>query len=336
MEGKQPEKVEQKESTMKRTALYLKQKQSLPLEQKIILTSIRLKQWYDTYNGQVYISFSGGKDSTVLLHIARKLYPKIEAVFIDTGLEYPEIKEFVRKQENVTWLKPKLTFKEVLDKYGYPLISKEVAQNVEEARRGYEKKIQQLLGIHRLPNGKLSTYNTKKWGFLLNAPFKISHQCCNVMKKNPAKSYEKKTQKKAIIATLATESRLRKSAWIKDGCNAFHKTRPTSTPLSFWTENDILQYIHDNNLEIASIYGDIVKVGEYENILGQKIPKYKTTKADRTGCIFCTLGVHLEKAPNRFQKLKQTHPKIYEYCFKPKEQGGLNLGEILDFIQVQY
>lgn len=65
-----------------------------------------------------YISFSGGKDSTVLLHLVRKLYPEIEAVFVDTGLEYPEIKQFVKSIDNVTILRPKMMFNEVINKYG--------------------------------------------------------------------------------------------------------------------------------------------------------------------------------------------------------------------------
>lgn len=113
----------------------LKELQALPLERKVGFTAARIAEWYDHYNGKVYVSFSGGKDSTVLLHIARILYPDIKAVFVDTGLEYPEIKEFVKTFDNVDIIRPKLTFKEVIDKHGYPVISKEVSKIVKEARR---------------------------------------------------------------------------------------------------------------------------------------------------------------------------------------------------------
>jgi len=73
----------------------LRQIQGLPLEIKIKKTQLRLQEWFDYWGGNVYISFSGGKDSTVLLHIARSIYPNIKAVFIDTGLEYPEVRSFV-------------------------------------------------------------------------------------------------------------------------------------------------------------------------------------------------------------------------------------------------
>ena len=114
----------------------LKIRQKLPLEIKIRMTEQRIREWIDYYGiDGVYVSFSGGKDSTVLLHIARRLYPDIKAVFVDTGLEYPEIREFVKTFDNVEWLKPKMTFKQVIEKYGYPFISKEVSECVQGARK---------------------------------------------------------------------------------------------------------------------------------------------------------------------------------------------------------
>ena len=114
----------------------IRQRQSLPLLLKESITAMRIRQWYDHWCGNVYVSFSGGKDSTVLLHQVRKLYPNIPAVFCDTGLEYPEIREFVKTINNVVWLRPKFNFKEVIEKYGYPIISKEQAQYIREVQRG--------------------------------------------------------------------------------------------------------------------------------------------------------------------------------------------------------
>lgn len=114
----------------------LKKMQSLPLAVKIQKTQQRLKEWVDTFGVDgVYISFSGGKDSTVLLHIARQMYPKIKAVFSDTGLEFPEVRKFVKTFDNVDWVKPKMAFKQVIEKYGYPFISKEVSECVYGARK---------------------------------------------------------------------------------------------------------------------------------------------------------------------------------------------------------
>jgi len=114
----------------------LQSMQSSPLSVKVALTKQRIREWVNHYGlDSVYVSFSGGKDSTVLLHIAREMYPEMKAVFVDTGLEFPEIRDFVKTFDNVDWVKPKMTFKQVIDKYGYPMISKEVAECVYGARR---------------------------------------------------------------------------------------------------------------------------------------------------------------------------------------------------------
>ena len=326
----------------KHQAYELKQMQSLPLDIKIRMTKERIEQWYEHWDGMVYVSFSGGKDSTVLKHIVDSMYDDVPAVFVNTGLEYPEIQKFAMSQENVVTVRPEMRFDEVIKKYGYPVVSKEVAQTVWEAKKNvktgkYAYRIKKLNGELLDKNGKLSTYNIPKWKFLLDAPYDISHKCCDVMKKRPAKTYEKKTDRKAIIGTLASESTLRKTQWVKYGCNAFESKRPTSQPLSFWTEQDILNYIKQFDVPYCSVYGDIVPDDEGTLL--------KTTGCDRTGCIFCMFGCHLEKEPNRFQRLKETHPRQYEYCigggeyvdgkWQPSKEG-LGLGKVLDYINVKY
>lgn len=286
---------------------------------------------FTPFYNQIYVSFSGGKDSTVLLHLVRRLYPDTPAVFVDTGLEYPELREFVKSVENVTWVRPEMNFKKVIQTYGYPIVSKEISQVIEEARRHettgkYTYRIKRLNGELLDKNGNKSIYNCEKWKFLLNAPFLISNKCCNVMKKKPAKKYEKETGNHPIIGTMACESQARKTAWKVHGCNAFDTKRPTSQPLSFWTEQDILEYIKKYNLPYAPVYGEIIQDDK---------GKWQTTKCNRTGCVFCMYGCHLEKEPNRFQNLKITHPKLWQYCMKPMSEGGLGLKEVLEFIGVK-
>ena len=90
-------------------------RQALPLEAKVSMTKARIREWVNYWGlDGVYISFSGGKDSTVLLHIARSIYPDIKAMFVDTGLEYPEIREFVKTFDNVDIIRPKMNFKKVI------------------------------------------------------------------------------------------------------------------------------------------------------------------------------------------------------------------------------
>ena len=312
-------------------------------------------------DGQVYVSFSGGKDSTVLKHIVDSMYDDVPSLFVNTGLEYPEIQKFAMSQKNVVTVRPEMRFDEVLKKYGYPAVSKEVSQCVEQAKKNiqtgkYTYRIKKLNNELLDKEGKPSRYNIPQWRFLLDADFDISHQCCNVMKKKPAKAYEKQTGRKAIIGTLAQESRLRQQKWIQNGCNAFESKRPTSQPLSFWTEQDILHYIKKYDVPYCSVYGDIQIKQSEDTEKGQiNLIDYldcyepedllETTGCDRTGCIFCMFGCHLEKEPNRFQRLKETHPRQYQYCigggemvdgkWQPSKEG-LGLGKVLEYIGVKY
>lgn len=123
-------------SNDKHDAERLKELQALPLDRKIGFTAARIAEWYHHYDGRVHVSFSGGKDSTVLLYICRKLFPDIRAMFCDTGLEYPEIRAFVKTWDNVDWVRPEKSFLQVIKEYGYPVIGKEVAHYVYYARRG--------------------------------------------------------------------------------------------------------------------------------------------------------------------------------------------------------
>lgn len=320
----------------------LKQKQSLPLEGKVILAQERIREWYEYWEGQVYVSFSGGKDSTVLKHIVDSMYTDIPAVFVNTGLEFPEIQAFVKEVKagkydcfnaDIEIIRPEMRFDEVLSSYGYPVISKDVANaiydaNTQARRNGIDVRSTRQYKRRFDPNSeyasKYPAFSLAKYDYLFDAPYRISHKCCAVMKKRPAKKYEKETGRHPIIGTLACESAMRATDWMRYGCNAFTKKRPVSNPLSFWTENDILQYLQQFKVPYCPVYGDII---ETENGL-------KTTGFERTGCMFCMFGVHVEKQPNRFQRMKKTHPKQYEYCMKSIDEGGLGLGEVLDYIGV--
>lgn len=268
--------------------------QSLPLDIKVAMTQTRLREWVNHYGvSGVYVSFSGGKDSTVLLHIARSLYPDIPACFVDTGLEYPEIKAFVKTFDNVEIVRPKKTFKQVICEYGYPMLSKEISERVFNSKKcienNYEKYVEhyyQLTGDLPTINSRekygerfLHRYSFKKYKPLLYVDFNLSSKCCDVMKKKPLKTKTKNN----ITAQMAEESQLRTQKWLQNGCNAFDNKRPISNPMSFWTEQDVLQYIRDNHIPIASVYGDIV----YEDTDGQTrfegCGKLCTTGCTRTG-----------------------------------------------------
>lgn len=295
--------------------------QAWPLERKIMVTQTKILEWYYRHNGNVEVSFSGGKDSTVLLDLARRAAPDIPACFVDTGLEYPELRDFVKSVPNVTWLYPVMPFNKVIETYGYPVISKEVAKRIYYARRGSEWAIRHLQGL--MKNGTPSKFNHRyvKWARLVDAPFLISEHCCEVMKKRPIRLHRKQTGAMPIIGTMACESIRRQSAYLLNGCNAYDKKEPSSQPLSFWTEQDILAYLKFTKIPYASVYGEIVT----------KKGKLKTDGIERSGCMFCMFGCHLQKPPNRFQRMALTHPKQHDYCI-----NKLGCGAVLDYLGVPY
>jgi len=339
-----------------RTKADLIQMQSAPLEVKILMTQSRIREWVREFGTDgVYVSFSGGKDSTVLLHLVCDLYPDVEAVFVNTGLEYPEIQRFVKTFDNVKVLYPAMSFKEVISTYGYPLLSKSIAHKIESARRGLTWAEKYLDGTATTRNGLPSVYNAKKYKPLVNVDFNISPKCCNIMKKSPVHKYEKESGKVPIIATMASESKTRLSGWLLTGCNAFNAKNAMSKPMSFWTEQDVLEYIRRNNIKIASVYGEIYQ-DIPDQVPGQTLFEWAEecisgcklcmTGCDRTGCIFCGFGAHLEKGVGRFERLKRTHPKQYDFCmnggsydssgiWKP-DKNGLGMKHIIDTLNSLY
>lgn len=333
----------------------LLQMQSLPLDAKIRMTARRISTFCDSEDA--YLSISGGKDSRVLDDLERRFVKSgIPRVFINTGLEYRSVRECGTKYADVV-LRPEKNFKEVLTVYGYPVISKEVAQTIAEARIGlkngkkYTYRLKKLNGEVTSKDGKKSMFNIPHYKFLLDAPFRISHKCCDVMKKKPAKQYEKETGRKPIIATLAEESKLRLQKWLKHGCNAFDLKRPMSTPISFWTENDILEYIFKYKIDYAECYGDIVPQVDKSQIEGQmnlydithnyEGCRFCTTGCKRTGCIFCLFGIR--QTPNKILQLEKQDKKLADYVLNGGEYDsegmwiptneGLGYSKILDYLK---
>lgn len=279
-----------------------------PLDQKVRWALKQVRLFYDVSDGLVYVSFSGGKDSTVLLHLVRSLYPDVPAVFCNTGLEFPEIVEFVRSTSNVTTLRPAKTFRLVIRDHGWPVVSKDQATALNRYRNTQdpEQKRRRLEGFPNGPKGKIS----KKWRFLIDASFEISDECCRVMKKTPFKKYGKSTMRHGIEGTMAADSYTRRTVYLREGCNSFAGQRAVSRPLSIWTEGDVWAYIKANGVQYSSIYD-----------MGY----------ERTGCVFCAFGVHMESEPNRFQRMKKTHPTLHTYCMEK-----LGLRPVLDFLDVPH
>lgn len=277
--------------------------QALSLDDKILYSTVKIKEFYLSQKGRVYVSFSGGKDSTVLLHLVRSIYPDVPAVYIDTGLEFPELRDHVRATEDVTWLKPDKSFRQVILECGYPVVSKQVAKVIDQAQRGLPN------GLNRISfEGR---YGYESYAYLKDAPFRVSDKCCDMMKKKPARVYYRETGRCPYLGMHADESALRRDIWEREGENIETTKIPSSSPLSIWTDDDVWEYIHRYGLTYPSVYDE---------------------GYPRTGCVFCMFGITIDRF--RFVRLKNTHPKLHEYCMRPIEKGGLGMKEVLEYMGI--
>ena len=270
------------------------------LDSKIIQTKFLIREAVQEFGlNKVYISYSGGKDSTVLSHIAKNLYPNILHIFSNTTNEYPETLEHIKWESehngtNIISVIPKdahgviWTFKKVVEYYGYPMFSKRVSNAI----RTY----QHALSVQTKQNSEDYINRCfKKYFQYKELP--ISDKCCDKLKKEPIRKKARELGLEcAILGILASESYQREKDWLEYGCNVFHERSDNqSRPLSFWTEEDIHEYIDRFDVKISKLYD-----------LGYS----------RNGCMYCGFGVQLEQEPNRFQKLSQTHPVQYSYFVK--------------------
>jgi 3'-phosphoadenosine 5'-phosphosulfate sulfotransferase (PAPS reductase)/FAD synthetase len=289
----------------------LKYRQFWTLEQKIDHAVGAVSYFTGKVNGKIAASYSGGKDSTVMLDIIRRFVDKnTPAVFCNTGNEYPEIVKFVRETENLITIRPDMQIKQIIEKYGFPLISKEQSQYIRQAKHTNSAKLRNIR-LHGSINGIGKV--AERWKFLIDAPFDVSEKCCYFLKKRPFAKFQKQTGLYPVIGTMAAESRLRFQKWLKHGCNSFETNVIASYPLSIWTESDIWAYIRKFNLLYCSVYDMGIR---------------------RTGCLFCSFGCHI-KGDRRFYFLKENKPKIYEH-FMQMTNNGVSYREALQYCGIDF
>lgn len=281
----------------------LNERQKWTLEQKIDHSLGAIEQFYKSTSGKCVVSFSGGKDSTVLLHLVRFRYPNIKAVFVNTTNEFVEILRFVKTIENVDTIRPKVTFSDTVSKFGFPLISKKVAKAIDVLKRPTEKNknIRHLLLTGITSDGRTakSWKLAKKWIMLVNQKFDITHKCCDELKHKPINIYQKENDVFYFVGTMAENSKIRENNYLNYGCNILAGKNKSSRPLSIWTDNDIWEYIKKYNVPYCDIYDK-----------GEK----------NTGCAYCGFGCHLEKE-SRFERLRLREPKRYEQMMAMTNNG---------------
>lgn len=262
----------------------------MPLDMKVAYSKTIIQKFFIENDGKIYVGFSGGKDSTVTLDLVRQLYPNTPAVYFDTGMEFPENRKFVKTFDNVVFMTPKLTYKQIIEQYGYPCIGKNCAHFIDLAQRGKKSGIDQMNADTK--------YGYKKYKWMIDAPFKVSEKCCNIMKKEPAKRYHRETGRVPIIGTRTEESTIREHVFIEYGDIHTSHDIPICAPLSIWTEKDVLNYIELNKIRLSDLYN-----------MGY----------ERSGCMFCMFGIMTDR--DRFLKLKATHPTIWANCMRERERA---------------
>lgn len=284
---------------MTRDELYSRQKWTL--NQKIDHSLGVIDQFLARTDGKAYLAYSGGKDSTVLMYLCEIIKRDILCVFVNTGCEYPSIVHFVHEMKdaghNIEIIRPKITPREVWKTYGFPLVSKEVAEYIRCIRYNpNSKKSQNAFG---LLNSKSQFVLREKWKYLINEPYETSNICCQKLKKDPSHKFAKESGLFPIVGTMASESQLREKTYIRrGGCNVFGENA-MSLPLSIWNDDDIWEFIRKNHTPIADIY---------------------MKGAKRTGCAACGFGCQF-KHDTRLQLLHDIYPKYYDMVMKFENNG---------------
>ena len=298
---------------------YLKKRQELPLNVKVYFTLNRIRQFYEMYKGKVYISNSGGKDSQVLKELVKSIYPNVLVVFVDTRMEIETREHAISQSDRVIY--PKKYSYEIWKKYGLPFPSKQQANFLYKVKNTNSDYLRDRLMTGIMKDGTKTMFKlAEKWKPLLDTEFNFSDRCCYYLKKEPFLRFNKETGLVPFLGSMADEGMERKKMYMQKGCINLDKKQ--CMPLGFWTEQDILQFIKENNLNYCkSAYGDIIEVNG----------KLTTTKAKRTGCFNCLYGIHLEQQPNRLQRMKETHPTMWQSLIV-----GQKIGKLLDMYNIPY
>jgi len=304
------------------------------LQDKIEAAEKIIKEAYQKNNGKIFISCSFGKDSTVLRDIALKLYPNLPVVFSNTTNERQEIIQYMKKHSDVIIVTPEKSFKEVIETEGFPLVSKEVSQKVNELKHtnGYRTRMLRYYG-----NNKGDSVLPKKWHSLAEQPFDISSKCCKILKKDPLEKWAKKEGLKPLIALMSDESRLRQQLSLYGKDDNEKKIYPFLR--TGWTQADIWEYARQYDIRFAECYYDRVVNGVLIKALEQ------------SGCEYCHYGEHLEEGdrfkssriltPKRYKKMMQisnngvTFAEVSNIASNPPEEylglyGGLVLNKTID------
>lgn len=327
---------------------------ALPYAAKVGLAETRILEWRDTCrrNGKNYHVSVGGLDSITLLFLVRKtLGDDVPAISI-SQLEDKSIQE-IHKKIGVTRIAPLKSKVAVLHDLGFPVVSKAKAAKIEHLQKVNSDKQTFIKAIMTGDMGEQGHFQhsdkiklPEKWIKLFGgnyneyrpdidcktAPFKVSAKCCYWMKELPADKWAKEHNSWPFLGLMQSEGGQRELGLVKNGCNYVGKSTARSCPFNYFTRQDLLQLALDLNVPVPKIYGEIVR--DEDGTL-------RTTRAQRTGCSMCGFGIHIEKRPHRFDRLREDNPKEWEFwmknCCTDDETGEkYGWGRVLDWIGVEW
>ncbi len=351
MENKELTSNEWKEEKKKKKA-QMAAMQALPYEVKIKRAEMRVKEYIeklDEMGLDAHVSV-GGLDSIVLLLFIRNMGIDIPAVSV-SSLEDKSIQQ-IHKELGVESIRPGKSKVEILNAFGFPVISKKIAGRIDTLQHPTEKNKTVRHAIltgecgrqgHFAKNSRMKM--PQKWLELFAgyenenegvnykiAPFLVSNRCCLYMKEQPCDKWAKEHNSRPFLGLMASEGGQREEALTEHGCNYFGKTVIRSAPFAPFLRQDLLQLALDLNAPVPEIYGTISR---------KEDGTLYTTKAQRTGCSMCGFGVHMEKRPHRFDQLRERNPQewafwMYSCCTDPETGEKFGWGRVLDYIGVEW
>ena len=339
---------QEKKARLEANAQYL----ALPYEAKIGLAEQRIIEWDRTCweNGKTPAVSVGGLDSITLLLLCRKvLGDSIQGISV-SSLEDKSI-QTVHKELGVISVPPIKSKVQILQEYGFPVISKLNAAKIERLQTPNDPSpiIRAYMTGDEGPWGhfghndrfKLPDTYIELFGGLYAemrpdlrcrcAPFKVSDKCCYWLKELPVKQYQEQHNIWPFLGLMQSEGGRRQYSLRKHGCNYVGETTQRSCPFNYFSRQDLLQLALDLNVHVPEIYGEIKR--DPDGTL-------RTTMAQRTGCSMCGFGIHLDSRPHHFDLLREQNPKEWEFwmyrCCTDENGEKYGWGRVLSYIGVEW
>lgn len=342
---------EWKENKKKKKAQFTAM-QNLTYEVKVKRAEIRAFEFIEELDKRglnAHVSV-GGLDSIVLLLFLKQIGIDVPAISVST-LEDKSIQR-IHKKLGIIEIKPGKSKVKILNEVGFPVISKNIAGKIDILQHPTEKNKTVRHAVvtgecgkqgHYAKNSRMKMpqkwlnlfagYENENEGVNYKIPdFLVSNKCCKFLKEDPCDKWAKTNNSCPFLGLMASEGGQREEALIEHGCNYFGKTVIRSAPFAPFMRQDILQLAVDLKAPIPEIYGTIEKTAQ--GIL-------YTTGAQRTGCSMCGFGVHMEKRPHRFDRLRESNRKEWEFwmynCCTDEDTGKkFGWGKVLDYIGVDW